>query len=298
MAEEQIFSMEPILKDEWKYLMNPPDDYRDDDHFIAKQVALDHYRNSCLKSHKLVLDSVDLITQVTRLREVKALKGFRRLQADGELVSVNPEGNEQWLPAVENFGEGIFIQFDRSRIDRWINEHSQRLNSQVDTLIRSREENELNHLRDPSPLYLILHTISHLIIRQIAFESGYAAASVSERIYATGDKQAGVLIYTAGAGSEGSLGGLVEQGLPERLVPMMLASLEKAEWCSNDPICREIPGQGMFGLNEAACHACTLLPETSCEMFNLLLNRNIIVGTERDPGYFTEALNAKRKEIT
>ena len=291
MSEDHV-AMEPILDDEWKYLIDPPGDYRKTDNFIAQKVELSAYSESCPESHRMLLSTIELVTQVTRLREVRALKGFRRLASSGELVSVNPKG-EQWLPAIENFGEGVFIQFKRSKFEAWIDGQGDTIKCMLQKLNDSYIQNDLTFLRKPSAIYIMMHTLSHLIIRQIAFESGYAVASVNERIYANGDHQAGVLIYTAGAGADGSLGGLVEQGLPERLVPLILASLEKADWCSNDPICREIPGQGTYGLNEAACHACTLLPETSCEMYNLLLNRNLIV----QPGFYSDVLVQKRKEM-
>ena len=102
---------------------------------------------------------------------------------------------------------------------------------------------------------------------------------------------AGILIYTASSDSEGSLGGLVAQAEPEHMEENILALLDDAEWCSGDPLCMTSTGangQGLYGLNYAACHQCTLLPETSCTMRNLLLDRAALIGREDDhtEGFF------------
>lgn len=103
----------------------------------------------------------------------------------------------------------------------------------------------------------------------------------------------GILIYTASSDSDGSLGGLARQGLSEKIRDTMLNMLESASWCSNDPVCIDSQSQGYMSLNYAACHSCSLLPETSCECGNLLLDRGVIIGTSDDAslGYFHELLN-------
>ena len=144
-----------------------------------------------------------------------------------------------------------------------------------------------NHFRcnNPSPRYVLLHTLSHLLIRALAVDCGYQAASMKERIYSTyagGNPMAGILIYTTAADAEGSLGGLVGQA--EHLV-------DEASWCSSDPLCLTSSGrdaQGLFGLNYAACPQCTLLPETACAMRNSLLDRGALIGRRQDStiGFF------------
>ena len=91
---------------------------------------------------------------------------------------------------------------------------------------------------------------------------------------------AGILIYTADSDSEGSLGGLVRQGEADRLILTLVNAIETASWCSSDPICRELPAQGREGMNRAACHACTLVAETSCSYGNVLLDRMLLIGGE------------------
>lgn len=141
--------------------------------------------------------------------------------------------------------------------------------------------------------YILLHTLAHLIIRELTTQCGYTSASLKEKIYSSEGEEkemCGILIYTASSDSDGSLGGLARQGVTEKLRDILLTMLEEASWCSNDPICIDSTSQGYASLNYAACHACGLLPETSCECGNVLLDRGAIIGTAEDTslGYFAE----------
>lgn len=128
----------------------------------------------------------------------------------------------------------------------------------------------------------MLHTFSHLLLRQLCFECGYSSSALRERIYCSdsrnGSDMAGILIYTSDGDSEGTLGGLVRQAMPENLERLVVNTLDKATWCSNDPVCSETSGQGVDALNLAACHACALAPETSCCYGNSLLDRSTVLG--------------------
>ena len=104
-----------------------------------------------------------------------------------------------------------------------------------------------------------------------------------ERLYVFGDK-AGVLIYTADGDSEGSLGGLVRQGYQDRFAKTILSALERGVWCSNDPICQELPNHGPANSIRAACHGCALLAETSCTEGNGLLDRQLVLGDGKTGG--------------
>lgn len=147
-----------------------------------------------------------------------------------------------------------------------------------------------------TPKFFLLHTLSHLLIKQLSFECGYSIASLSERIYcaeeAEGKSMAGVFIYTASGDSEGTLGGLVRQGRPDALPRIFRKAILNAQTCSNDPVCILSHGQGRESLNLAACYACGLLPETCCEERNGFLDRGLIVGTfeKKDIGFWRELL--------
>ena len=199
-----------------------------------------------------------------------------------------------WLPAIELFGEGIFIELDNAAVKEW----ETRTLSRYKGLAKrhkypwiGKEMFDESHTR-----YVLLHTLSHLLIRQLSSQCGYATASLKEKIYSTysdkGSEMCGILIYTSATDTDGSLGGLVREGLSERINDTLKNMLDESSWCSNDPICIDSPNQGYQGLNMAACHACTLLPETSCESLNCLLDRAAIVGTPENPeiGFFSRLL--------
>ena len=244
------------------------------------------------------LKSISLIHKV---REVQALVGFTRLKpvdstdAPGSQAVIVPvkEPDTKWYPAYDVRGEGIFIEFDSSSINNWRSEN-QFLAERVTLLNDNYKKSFIgeNHPREITGKFLLLHTISHLLIKQLSFECGYGIASLKERIYCSeavdGKEMAGILIYTACGDSEGTLGGLVRQGRSDTFPRIFNKAIENARTCSNDPVCSLSQGQGRDSLNLAACYSCTLIPETSCEEFNCFLDRGVVVGTFDNPnlGFF------------
>ena len=135
-----------------------------------------------------------------------------------------------------------------------------------------------------APRFLLLHTLAHLLIREFEKVAGYPAASLNERIYCSrAEKIAGVLIYTAVPDVVGSLGGIVESSEPKSFLKILSGAFKQAQWCSLDPVCAESQGQGPGHLNRAACHACLLLPETSCDYANVFLDRVLVKGNDNIP---------------
>ncbi|ABC32369.1 conserved hypothetical protein [Hahella chejuensis KCTC 2396] len=236
----------------------------------------------------------DRIVLLDRLREVRAFLGFERVNPGGNTL-VSPSGNNDinWLPAIEVYGEGIFFQFSESEMEQWERKEADFISSRIDPIKKRYDEGQVNYLDTPTPRLLLIHTFAHLMIRQLSFQSGYSSGSIRERIYAA-ENQAGVLIYTADSDSEGSLGGLVQQGQVDKLNATIAAALETACWCSNDPVCSEMETQGVMGLNKAACHSCSLVSETSCTMNNLLLDRKLLLGDVSGEGYFTSTIRQIR----
>jgi hypothetical protein len=234
------------------------------------------------------------INAVARLKETRALKGFSRIKPI--LIDTETGRNQfrrksrgpgtNWLPAIRNVGEGIFISLDMQYVNSW--EEQAGLNTRVSTI---EERLTLNGISDPNrpmtPRRVLLHTLAHVLIQELVIECGYTAASLKERIYASGD-QAGLLIYTASPDADGTMGGLVEMADSKIFKRVLEAALQGASWCSNDPVCMElgVHGQGPYGANLSACHSCSLLPETACEMFNLGLDRAVLVGDTLNPGHF------------
>lgn len=236
------------------------------------------------KGWKAFSSLVDKVVLAKRIRVVKALYGFKRLDPAGRLVSPNLQSSRtDWLPAIEVFGEGVFVSFDLDKIAEW---EAALRHSVISTIIEKQKQSGLGRsLPEATPRYVLLHTLSHLLIRQLCFECGYSSSSLAERIYCD-DEMAGFLIYTASGDSEGALGGLVREGEPDRFYGIVKTALYRGRWCSNDPICSELKFQGYGGMNKAACHSCTLLGETSCEAANLLLDRTMIYGNSDFQGFF------------
>ena len=243
---------------------------------------------------------VDRVMAVRKLREVRAFTGFYRDRPgggdgdSGRLMRPDLGAGQGWVPAVEVFGEGIFVTFNEPAMQLW------EANDAVVDRVAKMEAHRKNHhlsglLPKATPRYVVIHTLAHLLIRRLAFSCGYSSSSLQERVYATtageGQARAGCLIYTAAGDSEGTLGGLVRQAEPPRFARNLIASLYDGASCSSDPVCRESTGQGTGAMNLASCHACSLLAETSCQSMNLLLDRVLVVGGDGVPGFFESVLN-------
>lgn len=296
------FSLEVYRQAEYAALNGTSKQYSDDADFIREEISGASYQ----------IPGVSQVSLMHKIREVRALVGFTRLEppSSGELgVPTNDSMRFQcvkkketrWYPGYEVRGEGIFIQFDNDVITSWM-EQNVYVKKQVDKLLSNASMNPIVKTHHINAKFIFLHTLAHLLIQRMSFESGYSTASLRERIYCDIDHpdfpMCGIFIYTACGDSEGTLGGLVRQGIPNRLEKIFYAALEDACWCSNDPVCSDSHGQGRNAMNLAACHACALLPETSCEEFNVLLDRTILVGqpTNRSVGYFTKWLSHRNME--
>lgn len=233
---------------------------------------------------------INRLVKVHRLREVIAQVGFTRFEAsvpdiDGEL-SLDVERaalslNQSWVPAVENRGEGIFIGFDPDAIQEWfgrktVKERGEQLRSGFDAWAKAHE---IPNPTFPGLPYVMLHTLSHLLITAVALDCGYAASSIRERIY-VGEGGYGILLYTASPDAEGTLGGLVEAA--DRIDQYLRDALDLARLCSNDPVCAQHQPDNRHEerfLVGAACHGCVLLAESSCERRNDFLDRALVVPT-------------------
>lgn len=253
---------------------------------------------------------VKSISLINKIREVQALVGFSRInpadptespQKQADVVYVK-EPETDWYPAYQVRGEGIFIEFDSCAIKRWIDANPD-IQERVKRINENYAESFLaeNRERIITAKFLLLHTLSHLLIKELSFECGYSIASLKERIYcgeeSDGKEMSGIFIYTASGDSEGTMGGLVRQGQFDTFPDIFNKALKSALSCSNDPICSLSQGQGRDSLNLSACYACALIPETSCEEFNIFLDRGCIVGTynNRDMGFYSNYLNGKEE---
>ncbi|MFR9724524.1 DrmB family protein [Streptomyces sp. MS19] len=246
---------------------------------------------------------VGRVMLVKRLREVRALSSFTRIEplvrSEADYRRAMPLAREErfpWLPAIEVVGEGVFLELDAERLSSWeglVGSHSpqartDRMRSAHERLLRSRAAVEEDQPSALTSRLVLVHTLAHALINEWSLDCGYPASALRERLYVDGE-MAGVLLYTATSDSAGSLGGIVFQGEPARLAASLASAGERLSWCSADPLCMEADASGVNGLNLAACHNCVLLPETSCELNNLFLDRAMLVGTPDGltPGYLS-----------
>jgi hypothetical protein len=277
---------------------------RDREELRIKTVATDEYG---AVGERPLSDYVAGVSLVERLRETRAFTGFGRVAADKirplqerkSLLWADQTRVNEWLPAYVVYGEGVFLRFREDRIQEWLARRAggeplgdERVAGLVPRFRQSYEATGNDTVLTPK--LVMLHTLAHLLINRLTFECGYGSASLRERLYASTDADepmSGLLIYTASGDSEGTMGGLVRMAKPGRLEPLIYRAVENARWCSADPVCMEMAehGQGPDSCNLAACHACSLVPETSCEQFNRFLDRGLVVGTSEHPelGFFT-----------
>lgn len=248
------------------------------------------------------------IVRVEQLKETRAFTGFSRIRPSAPGPDVRAkifQNASNWLPAIEVRGEGIFFEFNAKTVEDWVatrlvEGQANRLNLLIKEKIKNSEPN-LSRRDGVDESFLLVHSFAHALINQLAFECGYDASSLKERIFVGSEeekKMCGLLIYTASGDSEGSLGGLVERARPGLLERTIVSAIQESAICSNDPVCMESGVSGRNILNVSSCHACNMLPETSCEHGNYLLDRSALIGTFEKPetGYFTKILQVENRE--
>lgn len=292
-TQTEVVGSDDIKRPEWDVLTNPnpPTDWP---HFLSERV------DAPSRFRKLIPD----VLLLKRLREVNALIGYTRVEAPEETNDPDERppmadlcrGVPEWVPATEVHGEGIFLRFSESQIAKW---EQRRSVESRDAMLKAghagwRNARQLDPDKGyPGIRYAMLHTFSHLLIRELALECGYNAASIRERIYANSEDQspmAGVLLYTAAADSDGTLGGLVDLGKPENLGRLIQQALHRSTVCSSDPLCSEHNPEQDRSLHSASCHACAFVAETSCERGNRYLDRALLIPTFdcRDAAFFEQ----------
>jgi hypothetical protein len=271
-----------VKRPEWEVLThpNPPTDWP---HFLSERVATP-------KEYAHLIHEVLLLK---RLREVNALVGFTRVDAPDQSADQSEHqamadmcmGKPEWVPASEVHGEGIFIRFKEDVLHQWESTNGSVLAREQKLLAGHRGWRNARRLDPrkgfPGIRYTMLHTLAHLLIREFALECGYNAASIRERLYAEAGAapMAGILLYTASADSDGTLGGLIELGKPENLGRLIRQALLRASVCSSDPLCSEHDPEKDRSLHAASCHACGFVSETSCERGNRYLDRALLIRT-------------------
>lgn len=286
----------PIREAEWRELMSAPPEIPGELPARGEDWFARHADTLALPSF------LDRVVLIQSLKEVRAQVGFTRLEgfsadAEGEFALDGQRTaplslSADWIPAVEIRGEGVFIAFNERALRAWEASSAVQRREQ-----RFREALKIeNEGRNVTTVFtgarlLMLHSLAHMLITQISLECGYAASAIRERIYcyrhesedeaeAIARSRAGILLYTGTPGSEGTLGGLVEVG--RDILRHLRKAAERGQLCSNDPVCaqHDPAGEEEGRYREgAACHACLLIAEPSCERMNRDLDRALVVPT-------------------
>lgn len=271
--------------------------------------GLDDNKGLRFKEIKLPNELTDFFKKIQQVEELKVTNvqlDFTRVKPKERIV-VNGEVQESssgqnifsidskelyTLPANETLGEGLFFEFSNDKINSWVSENISELENRLGKYLNTIPDSNSQGLSSKMKIYnnkykhFLIHSFSHMMMRELEFSCGYPTASLKERLYISTNPEkqmSGLLIYTA-EGSEGSMGGLVSQGEPEKILEIIKKGLERSINCSSDPLCWESEGQGIFDLNLSACFSCSLVAETACEEMNLGLDRRVLVDGEF--GYF------------
>ena len=211
------------------------------------------------------------------------LTGFTRLhppdpsEPEAGIAQISSKPPE-WLPAVENRGEGIFLSLNPEMVRRW--ESLPKIQDRMKDIFGITGDQKIQTMsgRAVDARYVMLHSLSHLLIHSMSGLAGYSTSDLQERIYSS-ETMAGILIFTSSPSSDGSLGGLVEQGRTDRIGQIIRMAIDRSASCSSDPLC-SFNRPNRQGTNHgAACHACLFLPETSCESMNEFLDRSTVYRT-------------------
>ena len=268
-----------LLESEFKAFLEVLPDQREDEDLVTGNRSDEwHELGSAVNlnaEEQKIVHGVRHLVRVDRLKAVKVFKGFTRLGGE-EIVPPDIVGETDWLPAIELHGEGIFLSLDEDRLKVW--EQMPAVVSRLNRLLPRFAQSGRDAPNPVTTRFMLLHTLSHLLMRQIESEGGYPAASLNERVYCANgpEPMAGILIHVAVPDIAGSLGGLAELSEPRHFLGILIRALEHSRWCSLDPVCSEHEGQGPGLLNRAACHACALVPEPACEYGNTLLDRGFV----------------------
>jgi len=291
-SDVQINNEEDLRQEEYEYILQGRNSENAD--FKAVKKTFDNYDYEDFLN--TFFESVVLIE---KLKETRVFTGFSRIVPDkSDKINKMQQLSSKpvtWLPAYEVYGEGIFLEFKAQEMDRWSKENESKFHSLIERYHMAMQKRKADYeRRDISISFIMMHTFAHLLIKRLCFSCGYGSSSLRERIYFKSgleNRMNGVLIYTSSGDSEGSLGGLVRQGKEQFLGKLIKDAVEDAKWCSADPVCSDIgqsSGQGPDNINGSACHNCCIIPETSCEEFNMLLDRTMLIGKldNTSAGYF------------
>lgn len=236
--------IEDFIRFEFEYITNPANydnkNICQSDDFIAEKILSDE--------NFLAAARLDAVYCIHRLKQTEVQISYSRidyskngkewydpishtmkekLSAEVPTCSIE-KGDIEYLPGIQNFGEGMFFEFSKNKF----------LGSNIE---------------------IVLHTFCHIIMKELEFECGYPLTSLKERLYFLEDNEkCGFLIYSIN-GSESSYGGIVSL-FPKKIEDIVLNSMERAKDCPNDPIC-ESEGGTCFACTDLPETSCEIFNE-------------------------------------
>ena len=299
LYDREVIDGDP-MRLEYEALFYPMPDQKEDEDLVTTHYTKQWKKQS--REDRRIALLIDRLVAVERLRMISVFTGFRRLALRGSrganafkqasLVPPDISGDCDFLPADELYGEGIFFTINENLLRKWEAKVSEsRAKDGALNRFLSRVEDEPVAT---TPRFLLIHSLAHALIRQLERSCGYQVASLQERIYCTLEERnpmAGVLIYVAVSDKHGSLGGIMEYAEPVKFRRLLMQALDAVRWCSFDPVCCTSQDNKTERLNGAACHACLMIPESSCCCNNKYLDRTMINGNGRDLPAFIKMIN-------
>lgn len=300
-----------ILSEEYKVLRNPIQDLKENEDLVTrhkteewKEIARENRREEEVRQ---IVSLIDCLVSVERLRMISVFTGFRRearpkdpkmnsVLRYARLVPPDIVGKDDRLPAIELYGEGIFFTLNETILKLWTEKvNISRANDDPLDRFLNHVSHCPNHYNEVvgTAEFILCHSLSHLVIRQLERNCGYPSASLQERIYCQQEEptMAGILIYIAVPDRHGSLGGLMQFAEPKKFYRLFSNALKAAQWCSFDPVCSNPEDSKFEQLNGSACHACLMIPESSCCYGNQYLDRNLINGNSSNLPSLIELAN-------
>ena len=253
----------------------------------VEKTKLKEFIEKAKKDFGFIESKIENLTLVKDLTETSALTGFSRVLSSTKIENLqstfHPDKKENWMLARQSRGEGIFIELNQEAIEEW--ESREEVIERAEALREKFLEDEFlrKKIHFTSPRHILVHSLAHILINELVYESGYGSASLRERLYVSDEqetKMTAFMIYTAAGDTSGSLGGLVRLGEPHRFLTLLKSALIRSRWCSYDPIC--CTSYKANSKNNASCLSCSFISETSCECGNMALDR-VFLGAIADP---------------
>ncbi|MYL71731.1 DUF1998 domain-containing protein [Halobacillus litoralis] len=296
VSQEELDNIYDIIKQQYKMGQEKEDiRYEEWKAFQEDKKITKHFHIEEEAVHQSIQQYISRIVLVHRLREVRALRGFTRIdypdpnnETSVSYSYLSRNADIDWLPAVEISGEGLFIQLNEDELKSWekMIKEKNRYNKLLKRYENWRTEKDWGSDSRFTERFILLHSLSHALIRELSLSCGYSSNSIREKVYCDTDMY-GILLYTGSPDSDGSLGGIIQQGRKEQFHKLLKQSILRSKVCTSDPLCSEAENVVESRLNLSACHACSLVSETSCEWSNILLDRlSLFKSNNNDFGFF------------